>query len=127
MRRGFTTILLMLCLCWQALAHAGVAVLMTDAGEPQHEHAVMHFEGEAHHHDHDTGHDGDASDATHADHSLASAQHLANDASLCAPALLGVTDLTLPSLPPQMPAAAPAATPPSACLAGPERPPKHRS
>lgn len=122
MRRGLTTFILILCMCWQALAHAGIAVVMADAGE--HEHAVMHFEGEAHHHDnHD---DGDA-DGVHADHSLASAQHLANDASLFAPVLLGVIDLSLPQLPPEMPAQATPTPLPPPFLAGPERPPKNPS
>jgi hypothetical protein len=119
MARALTTFILMLCMCWQALAHAGMTVVMADARD--HTHAVMHFEGEAHHHDshHDEG-DGDV----HEDQSLASAQHMASDASSCAPALLGVVNLVLPHLLPDMPAQeTPSALPPP-YLAGPERPPK---
>jgi len=119
--RSLTTFALMLCMCLQSLAHAGIAVVMADAGEQK--HAVMHFEGEAHHHD---SHDQDE-DGVHEDRSVASAQHLASDASSCAPALLGLVNLTLPQLPPEMPAQAAATASPSPCLAGPERPPKSLS
>jgi hypothetical protein len=121
-RRSLTTLILMLCMCWQALAHAGIAVVMADARE--HQHAVMHFEGEAHHHD---SHDDDDDDGVHKDRSVASAQHLASDASSCAPALIGVVNLTLPQLPPEMPAQATATALPPPFLAGPERPPKSKS
>lgn len=112
----------MLCMCWQSLAHAGIAVVMADARE--HPHAVMHFEGEAHHHD---SHHDDDGDGVHEDFSLASAQHLASDASSCAPALLGVVNLTLPQLPPDMPAQATTPAARSPFLAAPERPPKSQS
>lgn len=119
MRRGLTTFILMLCMCWQALAHAGIAVVMAD--EREHSHAAMHFGGEAHHHD---NHGAVDDNGVHADHSLASAQHLASDAGTCAPALLSVIDLRLPQLPPEMPAQVAATPPPQPFLAGPERPPK---
>ncbi|KQV50405.1 hypothetical protein ASC95_13595 [Pelomonas sp. Root1217] len=120
MRRGLTTILLMLCMCWQALAHAGIAVGM--AGQEEQQHALMHFEGQAHHHDDH----GDAS-GVHEDQSLASAHHLASDCGLHSPVLMTRVDLHLPQLPPAMPvqtAATPLRPP---CLAGPERPPKAQS
>jgi len=125
MRRGFTSFILMLCMCWQGLAHAGLAVVMAD--EQEHSHALMHFEGQAHHHDHDDHHDdGDAS-GVHEDDSLASAQHLASDCGVYAPMLLGCVDLRLPRLPPEPPVPAVATPPPPPCLAGPERPPKTQS
>jgi hypothetical protein len=117
MRRGLTTFILMLCMCWQALAHAGIAVVMADHEEQ--EHALMHFEAQGHHHDDD----GDAN-GVHEDHSLASAQHLASDCGVHAPVLMTWVDLRLPQLPPAMPAQIAVAPPPPPCLAGPERPPK---
>ncbi|KQW42257.1 hypothetical protein ASD88_22135 [Pelomonas sp. Root662] len=117
MRRGFTTFLLMLCMFWQALAHAGVAVTL--AGDEGRSHALMHFEGQAHHH-----HDDGGTDAVHEDQSLASAQHMASDCGLHATAMMGFFGLTLPRLLPEMPATAAAAPAPQPCLAGPERPPK---
>lgn len=110
-------------MCWQSLAHAGITVVMADAHE--HQHALMHFKGEAHHHD--THHDDDDVDGVHEDSSLASAQHLASDASSYAPALLGVVNLTLPQLLPDMPAQAPTPAAISPFLAAPERPPKPQS
>jgi hypothetical protein len=117
MRRGLTTFILMLCMCWQALAHAGIAVVV--AGQEEHEHALMHFEGEGHHHDDD----GDAN-SVHEDHSLASAQHLASDCGVHAPVLMTLVDLRLPQLPPAMPVETASTPAPPPCLAGPERPPK---
>lgn len=117
MRRGFTTFLLMLCMCWQALAHAGLAVV-TAADEEQ-GHALMHFEGQAHHHD-----DHGEGDGVHADQSLASAQHMAADCAAHAPVLVSRVDLRLPQLPLGMPVQTTATPPPPPCLAGPERPPK---
>jgi hypothetical protein len=117
MRRGFTAFILMLCMCWQALAHAGIAVVMADQDEQ--EHALMHFEGQGHHHDDD----GDAT-GVHEDQSLASAQHIASDGGLHAPVLMATVDLRLPQLPPEMPALVAATPPPPPFLAGPERPPK---
>jgi hypothetical protein len=120
MRRGLTTFILMLCMCWQALAHAGIAVVLADHEEQ--EHALMHFEAQGHHHDDD----GDAN-GVHEDQSLASAQHLASDCGVYAPVLMTWVDLRLPQLPPAMPAQIAAAPPPPPCLAGPERPPKSLS
>jgi hypothetical protein len=120
MRRGLTTFILMLCMCWQALAHAGIAVVIADHEEQ--EHALMHFGAEGHHHDDD----GDA-DGVHEDHSVASAQHLVSDSGLYAPMLMSCVDLRLPQLPPEMPVPTVATPPPPPCLAGPERPPKSQS
>jgi hypothetical protein len=117
MRRGFTTFILMLCMCWQALAHAGIAVVLAEPEE--HGHALMHFEGQGHHHD-----DGADASVLHEDGSLASAQHLAADGGAHAPVLMTWADLRLPQLPPALPALTAAAPPPPPCLAGPERPPK---
>lgn len=120
MRRGLTTFFLMLCMCWQALAHAGIAVVMADHEEQ--EHALMHFQGQGHHHG-DEGH----ADSVHEDQSLASAQHLASDCSVNAPVLMTWVDLRLPQLRPAMPVHTAEAPPPPPCLAGLERPPKTRS
>jgi hypothetical protein len=124
MRRGFTAVLLMFCMCWQALAHAGIAVVIADHEEQG--HAVMHFAGEAHHHD-QHGHDGADDDGIHQDHSQASAQHLVSDAAVFAPVLTGDFDLQLPRLQPAAPVPTAAAPPPPPFLAGPERPPKSLS
>lgn len=117
MRRGVTTFILMFCMFWQALAHAGIAVVMADHDEQ--DHALMHFGGQGHHHDDH----GDDADGTHEDNSLASAQHLASDGGVNAPVLMTTLDLRLPQLPPEMPALAAATPPPPPILAGPERPP----
>ncbi len=119
MRRRLTTFLLMLCMCWQALAYAGSAVVLADADEVA--HAAMHFEGEAHHHDDDDGlEDGDI----HQDDSLASALHLMDDACVFAPALIPVVHLPLPRLQPDMPVASTATAAPPPFLDGLERPPR---
>ncbi len=116
MHRRLTTFILMLCMCWQALAYAGSAVVLADADELA--HASMHFEGAAHHHDeHD---DGDI----HLDQSPASAQHLMDEACVYAPALIAVLDLALPTLRPDLPVAAIAAAAPPPFLRGLERPPR---
>lgn len=120
MRRGITTFLLMLCMCWQALAHAGAAVVLADPSE--HEHAGLHFEGQGHHHD-DDGDDNDV----HEDQSLASAQHLASDCGVYAPVLLTSVDLRLPELPPAMPTAVAVVPPPSPFIDGLDRPPQVQS
>jgi hypothetical protein len=115
MRRRLTNFLLMLCMCWQSLAYAGVEVLVAEGQELV--HAMLHFEGEAHHHD---GHDGDF----HQDESPASVKHAMTDACVFAPALLA--DVALPCL--TIYSAAPAGihvcAPPPPFLSGPERPPK---
>ena len=116
MRRGLTTFILMLCMCWQTLAHAGIAAVMPDLEERP--HALMHLQGEGHHHG-----DGDAS-RVHEDNSLASAQHLASDCGHHAAVLVSCIDLRLPKLPPEVPVPTAAAPLPPPCLAGPERPPK---
>lgn len=123
MFRRLTTFILMLCMCWQALAHAGIAVVV--AGHEEQEHARMHFEGQAHHHDDHDDHAG--ADGVHEDHSVASAQHLVSDSGLYAPMLMSCVDLRLPPLPPEMPVPTVATPPPPPCLAGPERPPKSLS
>lgn len=116
MNRRLTTFILMLCMCWQALAFAGSAVVLADADELA--HSVMHFEGAAHHHDaHD---DGDIQ----LDQSPASAQHLMAEACVFAPTLIAVVQLALPSLRPDMPVATIATAAPTPFLRGLERPPR---
>lgn len=120
MRRGLTNFILMLCMCWQALAHAGIAAVMADDEEQG--HALMHFEGQGHHHD-----EVSAADGVHEDQSLTSAQHLASDCGVHAPVLMSCMNLSLLQLPPAMLVQTAATPPPPPCLAGPERPPKAQS
>ncbi|MBB4845812.1 hypothetical protein HNP55_004364 [Paucibacter oligotrophus] len=110
--------LLTLCLCWQALAHAGVGVLTAKA-QRQQQHELLHFEGLAHHHDEQ---DGDF----HQDESPASNKHSTADAGVFAPALL--TEAARPSLLTcsEPPCEFRASKTPQPCLSGPERPPKTR-
>ncbi len=124
MRRGFTTFLLIFCVFWQALAHAGAGVVI--ASQEEQSHAAMHFHSEAHHHDHHDDGTGDI-DGVHSDQSDESVQHLAADCGIHAPGLLGFVDMRLTQLPPEMPVEVVATPPPSPFLAGPERPPKSQS
>lgn len=115
MRLRLTTFLLMLCMCWQSLAYAGAEVLVAEGEELV--HAMLHFEGEAHHHD---GHDGEF----HQDESPASVKHAMNDACVFAPALLTAAVLPLLTICSDPPADMHATEPPLPFLSGPERPPK---
>lgn len=116
MRHWSATFLLMLCMCWQALAYAGSAVVL--AGAEELAHASLHFEGSAHHHDHHD--DGEI----HQDDSQASAQHLMDEACVFAPALIPVQHLSLPAVQPDMPVAVIATAAPPPFLGGLERPPR---
>ena len=115
MSRRFVHLFLMLCMCWQSLAFAGVGVLVVDAHEVEHE--MLHFEGEAHHHDE---HDGDF----HQDDSPASVKHAMTDACVFAPVLPGSVAALVLSAPADLPSAALSSEPPLPFLSGPERPPK---
>jgi hypothetical protein len=114
MRRWLST-LLVLCMCWQSLVYAGLGVLVTEGQEMA--HAVLHFEGTAHHHD-------DHGDGLHQDESPASQQHAMNDACLFAPALLTETALPVPRVRSAPPAVSHPSEPPLPFLSGPERPPQ---
>lgn len=105
----------MLCMCWQSLAYAGVGVSVAETREV--EHAMLHFEGGAHHHDE---HDGDF----HQDDSPASVQHAMTDACVFAPALPGSVAVLFLSAPSDSPATALSPEPRPPFLSGPERPPK---
>lgn len=119
MRRRLVPFLLMLCLCWQSLAYAGMAVLLAQGQERA--HAQLHFEGQAHHHD-------DHGGAFHQDESPASTQHGLTDASVYAPVLpTVVTPPPLATGSASPPADAHVAEPPRLYLSGPERPPKTQS
>jgi hypothetical protein len=115
LRHPLTILLLVLCLCWQSLAQAGSNVAL--AGDSELAHAVMHFHGEAHHHD---AHDG----GIHQDDSAASTQHLLDDACLYAAAL--VPHVAQPHLPPATTARRAEMASPAPCpfLGGLERPPR---
>ncbi len=116
--RRWVSILLVLCMCWQSLAYAGLGVLVTEGKEMV--HALLHFESTAHHHD---GHDGEF----HQDESPASTQHAMSDACLFAPGLLTETVLPVLSIRSAPPAVAHAAAPPLPFLRSPERPPQSRT
>lgn len=126
MRRGFTVVLLMLCLCWQALAHAGMAVVT--AGHGERSHALLHFQGQSHHHDGPGVHGEHDDGGVHDDQSPSSTQHLTADACVHAPALPSdaVTSVLQPA-PRVAPATAVANRPPSPFLAVPQRPPQDLS
>ncbi len=88
-------VFLILCMGWQSLAFAGFDALVAHANEEQ--HALLHFQGVAHHHD-------DHAEDFHEDDSIASTLHALSDASQFSPALpspqtccLGLTDADQPS------------------------------
>lgn len=115
MCRRFTSFLLILCVCWQSLAYAGMDVAVSDQEEQV--HAMLHFEGQAHHHN---GHDGEF----HQDDSPASVQHVTNDACVFAPALLIDAVQPVLTVSSDRPVDACSTEPPMPFLNGPERPPK---
>ena len=71
-------VFLIICMGWQSLAFAGVGALVAHANEEQ--HALLHFQGVAHHHD-------DHAEDFHEDDSTASTLHALSDASQFSPAL----------------------------------------
>lgn len=113
--RRWLSILLVICMCWQSLAYAGLGVLVTEGKEMV--HAMLHFEGAAHHHD-------DHGDVFHQDDSTASEQHLMADACLFAPVLLTEIVLPVPNIGAAPPAVTQVTEPPPPFLNGPERPPQ---
>lgn len=115
MIRRCLSLMLTVCLFWQSLAFAGIEVML--AHDTERHHAIMHFEGQVHHHDEDGGVSVELD-------AQAGVQHLMSDASMFAPALppasmpvfLAVGQDTMTELIRQ------AAPPP--CLSGLERPPR---
>ena len=97
---------------------AGAGVLVSEGEELLHE--VLHFEGQAHHHDDHDDHDG----SFHQDDSAASTQHVMDDACLFAPAIPMGMVLSLLPVADSAPAAADLGQPALPFLSGPERPPK---
>ena len=71
-------VFLILCMGWQSLAFAGFDALVAHANEEQ--HALLHFQGVAHHHD-------EHAEDFHEDNSMASTVHALSDASQFSPAL----------------------------------------
>lgn len=71
-------VFLIICMGWQSLAFAGGGALVAHANEEQ--HALLHFQGVAHHHD-------DHAEDFHVDDSIASTLHALSDASQFSPAL----------------------------------------
>ena len=84
------------------------------------EHALLHFEKAAHHHD---DHDGDF----HQDDSTASIQHALGDAGIFAPGLMPSSGPALYASASVTPLMAVYIEPPPPFLQGLERPPKHSS
>ncbi len=89
-------VFLILCMGWQSLAFAGFDALVANANEEQ--HALLHFQGVAHHHD-------EHAEDFHEDDSIASTLHALSDASQFSPALpspqaccLGLKDADQPSV-----------------------------
>lgn len=115
MFRRTVSLIVTLCLCWQALAFAGVGAVVAPSEDQR--HALLHFEGVAHHHD---GH----GDGFHEDASPASLQHVAADAGQFSVALVSSPVLLMPWVPPQRPRShGPLALAPP-YLDGLERPPR---
>ncbi len=92
--RQLVKVFLILCMGWQSLAFAGVGALVAHVNEEQ--HALLHFQGVAHHHD-------DHAEDFHEDDSIASTLHVLSDASQLSPALpspqtscLGLTNSNQP-------------------------------
>lgn len=71
-------VFLIFCMGWQSLTFAGFDALVAHANEEQ--HALLHFQGVAHHHD-------DHAEDFHEDDSIASTLHALSDASQFSPAL----------------------------------------
>lgn len=116
--RRWLSILLVFCVCWQSLAHAGLGVWAAEGEEVV--HALLHFDGSAHHHnvhdDHDAG--------FHQDDSDESTEHVMSDACLSAPALLTAAVLPVLRVGSAPPVIAHPTEPPQPFLSGPERPPQ---
>jgi hypothetical protein len=114
MRRVLVLVFVLLGMLWQATAVAGPMVL-APVGEGL-EHAVLHWQEEGHHH-HDDG-------SYHRDDSEASAEHLALDASLGAPALWSTPLLTFAVLEADGPELRDSLPPPTPILERLRRPPR---
>ncbi len=96
-------VLLIICMGWQSLAFAGVGALVAHAHEEQ--HALLHFQGVPHHHDHHA-------EDFHEDDSTASTLHALSDSSQFSPALPspraccpGLLEAVQPSVEPGLPRA----------------------
>lgn len=84
-------------------------------------HALLHFEGNAHHHE---GHDDDQDDPIHEDASLASLMHIVVDDGVFSPAMLFTSSFTTLKLDPTRPTVISDLGYPSPFLDGLERPPR---
>lgn len=118
MLRRLTPFFLILCICWQSLAFAGAGLWVTEGEDA--EHALLHFETAAHHHDE---HNGDF----HQDDSTASVKHALGDAGIFAPGLMPSFGPALHASTSAPPLMAVYIEPPPPLLQGLERPPKHTS
>lgn len=116
MFRKFISLILMLCVAWQALVFAGADVLLADEREQLHE--LLHFQGILHHHD--EHHQG----GVHLDDSPASDTHLLVETGVFGAGLMPSTGCLFTSL---VQGGLPSHTAPSwpmAYLDGLERPPR---
>ena len=116
MRRRLVLVFTLLCICWQSLAYAGSGVVI--AHDEEEAHALLHFEGQAHHH-HDDG-QGDFDQ----DESLDSVQHAMHDAGLFPPALMHLVDLHISAARPDEPVPLARTQGSTPFLRGLDRPPK---
>ena len=118
MFRRLVAFTLTACLCLQALAFAGVDVVM--AQDEEHEHAILHFAGVAHeHHDH-----GDHDEHWHEGESPEAVGHVVADEAVFSPVLLTIASIfvaVLPGEPPEIGSEQPA---PDRYPDGLERPPR---
>ncbi len=126
MRRRLSFLVLLFCMLSQSLAMAGQLAFtglgILDSDDHSAEHALMHWEGEPHHHG---SHDVDAT--LHVDDSDASYGHLLIDDGLQVAALLQPDFGLAPTERPPAPEALPQLAPPLPDLAGLRRPPRSHS
>lgn len=118
MRKRLTALLLLFLSFWQVASAAGLSAAWLDGGTAL-DHAAVHWQGEAHHHDDDGG--------VHADDSQDSIQHMMADCSFHHPAVLQAPAVVALESPPQHVAQTAHALPPAPYLDGLRRPPRLQS
>lgn len=116
MRKRLTVLLLLFLNLWQVASAAGLSESWFDQGHAS-DHAVMHWQGEAHHHDNDGG-------GIHADESQDSIQHMMADCSFHHLAVFPVSSVVALEPLPQHVAQTAQPVPPPPHLDGLRRPPR---
>lgn len=114
MRRQVVLVLVLLSVCWQALAMGGKLVPVGDRRDVT--HSALHWEMRPHHH-HPDG-------SVSQDSSIDSAHHIAMDDGLGSAAILPATVVVLLSVQAQRPDGADEPPAPWPCLDGLRRPPR---